>query len=142
MCIRDSLTGRGIDTPDAVQAQVRFNGGQVATFEACWIYPDSYPSMTDSFIEVVGEKGMVHLTRSSDQVELATEEAFEYPRSSVGANIHGEQRGAVSDALHHVVTCVLEDKEPLVTMESSRHVTAILDAIHRSLDSGKAEKLR
>lgn len=136
------LRGRGIETPDAIQAQVRFSGGQLATFEACWIYPDTYPSMTDSFIEVVGEEGMMHLKRDSDQVELATQKAFEYPRSSIGAMIHGEQKGAVSDALQHVVTCIQEDREPLVTLESSRHVTAILDALHRSLESGNAEKVR
>lgn len=136
------LRGRGIETPDAVQAQVRFSGGQVATFEACWIYPNTYPSMTDSFIEVVGEKGMLHLPRISDQVEMATEEAFEYPRSSIGMRIHGEQHGAVTDALQHMVTCVLEEREPLVTLESSRHVTAILDAIHRSLESRKPENVR
>lgn len=136
------LRRRGIETPDAIQAQVRFSGGQLATFEACWIYPDSYPSMTDSFIEVVGEDGMMHLTRSNDQVELATKDSYEYPRSSIGMMIHGEQKGAVSDALQHMVTCILEDKEPLVTLQSSRHVTAILDALHRSLDSGSAEKVR
>lgn len=133
------LSARGIETPDAIQAQVRFEGGRVATFEACWIYPNSYPSMTDSFIEVVGETGMMHLKRDSEQVELATESGFEYPRTSIGAMIHGEQRGAVSDALHHMVTCVLEDRAALVTLESSRHVTAILDALHRSLQSGVGE---
>jgi predicted dehydrogenase len=136
------LRGRGIETPDAIQAQVRYEGGRVATFEACWIYPNSYPSMTDSFIEIVGENGMMHLKRDSEQVELATERAFEYPRTSVGAMIHGEQRGAVSDALQHMVTCILEGGEPLVDMAGSRHVTAILDALHRSLDSGGPEAVR
>jgi len=133
------LRGRGLDTPDAIQAQVRYDGGQVATFESCWIYPNSYPSMTDSFIEVVGEAGMMHLKRDSEQIELAHAAAFEYPRTSVGAMIHGVQRGAVSDALHHMVTCVIDRAEPLVSLESSRHVTAILDALHRSVQSGKAE---
>lgn len=135
------LRGRGVETPDAIQAQVRFSGGQLATFEACWIYPDSYPSMTDSFIEVVGEKGMMHLKRDSEQVELATEASFEYPRTSIGSTIYGETRGAVYEAVQHMVTCVLEDKAPLVTLESSRHVTAILDALHRSLESGVGEKV-
>jgi predicted dehydrogenase len=135
------LRGRGIETPDAIQAQVRFLGGQLATFEACWIYPDSYPSMTDSFIEIVGEKGMMHLKRDSEQVELATETSFEYPRTSIGSTIHGETRGAVYEVVQHMVTCVLEDKEPLVTLDSSRHVTAILDALHRSLASGVGEKV-
>lgn len=84
---------------------------------------------------------MMHLKRDSEQVELATEKGFEYPRTSIGVMLYGEQRGAVADALHHMVTCVLEDKEPLVTLESSRHVTAILDALHRSVASGVAERV-
>ncbi len=133
------LRDRGIETPDAIQAQVRYEGGRVATFESCWIYPNSYPSMTDSFIEVVGEKGMMHLKRDSEQIELAHDTGFEYPRTSVGSMIHGVQRGAVSDALHHMVSCVVDNAAPLVTLESSRHVTAILDALHRSIESGQAE---
>jgi predicted dehydrogenase len=133
------LRGQGIETPDAIQAQVRFEGGRVATFEACWIYPDTYPSMTDSFIELIGEKGMMHLKRDSEQIELATEAGFTYPRTSTGVMLHGEQRGAVAEALSHMASCVLDDRPPLVTMASSRHVTAILDALHRSLASGKAE---
>ena len=135
------LRRRGIETPDAIQAQVRFAGGGVATFEACWIYPNTYPSMTDSFIELVGETGMMHLKRDSEQLELATVSGFEYPRTATGSMIHGEQRGAVADALQHMVSCVLEDRAPLVTLASSRHVTAILDALHRSLASGGAEKV-
>lgn len=133
------LRARGVETPDAIQAQVRFDGGRVATFEACWIYPDTYPSMTDSFIEIVGEKGMMHLQRDHEQVHLATPEAFEYPRGATAMMIHGVQRGAVADSIQAMTTCVIEDREPLVTLESSRHVTAILEALHRSIDSGKAE---
>lgn len=136
------LRGRGIDTPDAIQAQVRFAGGQVATFEACWIYPDTFPTMTDSFIEVVGESGVVHLDRDAENVQMATPQAFEYPRTSGGSMIHGIQRGAVTSALQHMVGCVLDGTEPLVTLDSSRHVTAILDALHRAVASGRPETVR
>lgn len=133
------LRGRGIDTPDAVQAQVRFDGGRVATFEACWIYPDTYPSMTDSFIEVIGEKGVIHLPRDHEQIVMSTNEAHEFPRTAIHTMVHGVQRGSVSDSIHHMIGCVIDGKEPVVTMESSRHVTAILDAIHRSIASGRPE---
>ena len=135
------LSGRGIDTPDAIQAQVRFDGGQVATFESCWIYPNTFPSMTDSFVEIIGESGVMHLKRDSEQIEVATNDEFEYPRTSLGIELHGEQRGAVTDALFHFVSCVLEGRQPLVTLESSRHVTAVLDALHRSLASGVGERV-
>jgi predicted dehydrogenase len=133
------LRGRGIATPDAVQAQVRFAHGGVATFEACWIYPDSFPSMTDSFIEMVGTDGVIHLDRKHEQVEIASADRFEWPRTAVMPVIHGVQRGALADAVQHFLACVREDRAPLVTLQSSRHVTAILDAIHRSLDSGRGE---
>lgn len=136
------LRRRGIETPDAIQAQVRYDGGRVATFESCWIYPNTYPTPTDSFIEVVGETGMMHLKRDSEQLELAHAEAFEYPRTSTGSMIHGTMRGAVAFALHHFVSCVIENRAPLVSLESSRHVIAILDGIHRSIASGRAEVIR
>lgn len=136
------LESRGIETPDAVQAQVRYEGGAVATFESCWIYPNTFPTMTDSFIEVVGQAGVVHLPRVSDQLELATETRYEYPRLSVGVDLHGVRGGAVTAALSHVLTCVLEGTAPLIDLRSSRTVIAVLDAIHRSLDSDRPEPVR
>jgi predicted dehydrogenase len=136
------LSGRGIDTLDSVQALVRYANGGFATFESCWIYPDTFPTMTDSFIEVVGQQGVVQLPRVDDQVHLATSEAFSYPRTSIGADVHGQRLGAVTAALHHMTTCVLTGSQPLVTAQASRDVIATLDAIHRSIDSGQVEEIR
>lgn len=140
--VRGVLDARGIDTPDAIQAQVTYEGGAVATFESCWIYPNTYPTMTDSFIEVIGERGVLQLPRIDDQVWLSTEESFDFPRTSVGSDIHGRRAGAVTAALHHMITCVLEDRQPLVSLQSSRDVIAVLDALHRSIDSGQVEDVR
>ena len=136
------LAGKGIDTLDSVQALVRYASGAFATFESCWIYPDTFPTMTDSFIEVVGQKGVVQLPRVDDQVQLATPEAFSYPRTSIGADVHGQRLGAVTAALHHMTTCVLTGSQPLVTAQASRDVIATLDAIHRSIESGQVEEIR
>lgn len=136
--VRGVLRRRGIDTEDAIQAQVRFSSGAVATFESCWIYPDTFPSMTDSFIEVVGEAGMIHLDRKGDQLEIASQRGFDYPRTSIMPVLHGVQHGALAAMAAHVVACVATGAKPLVTLRSSRHVTAILDAIHRSLAAGSA----
>src|SRR5690606_10238253 len=83
------LRDRGIDTPDAIQAQCRFRGGGVATFESCWIYPNTFPTMTDSFVEVVGERGVIHLDRKQEQIEIATEQRYEYPRNLLLRTVHG-----------------------------------------------------
>lgn len=129
------LRSRGVDTPDAIQAQVRFRGGAVATFEACWTYPDSFPTMTDSFVEVIGSAGVMHLDRKAEQIEVATDQGFEYPRTALNMTVHGHRVGAVPNAIGHFIDCVLDGRSPLVTLESSRHVTAILEAIHQSIDT-------
>ncbi|MGD8214692.1 Gfo/Idh/MocA family protein [Aestuariimicrobium sp. Y1814] len=136
------LQARGIDTLDSVQALVRYRNGGFATFESCWTYPDTFPTMTDSFIEVVGESGVVQLPRVDDQVHLATREAFTYPRTSIGMDVHGQQLGAVTAALHEMTSCVIERREPLVSARSSRDVIATLEAIHRSIESGQVETVR
>ncbi|GAA4892116.1 Gfo/Idh/MocA family oxidoreductase [Tessaracoccus lubricantis] len=135
------LTTQGIDTLDAVQAQVRYPSGGFATFESCWIYPDTFPTMTDSFIEVVGTDGVIQLPRVDDQVHLATRDSFSYPRTSIGSDVHGQQLGAVTAALHHMTSCVLGGHDPLISLRSSRDVIATLEAVHRSIASGNPEKV-
>jgi predicted dehydrogenase len=137
--VHGTLRELGVDTPDAIQAQCRFRGGGVATFESCWTYPDTFPTMTDSFVEVVGERGVIHLDRKCEQIEIATDDTYEYPRNLLLRTVHGVPAGAVRDAIWHLVDCVRHDREPLVTLESSRHVTAVLAAIHRSIASGQRE---
>jgi len=136
------LQAHGVDTPDAIQAQVTYEGGGVATFESCWIYPNTFPTMTDSFIEVIGERGVIHLPRLDDQLQMATEDTFEYPRMSIGADIHGKRSGAVTAALDHMVTCVLEDRDPLISLQSSRDVIAVLHGLHQSLVSHLPEQIQ
>ncbi len=121
------LVSKGINTPDAIQAQVRFENGALATFEACWIYPDSFPTMVDSFIQVVTSDQVIHLDRKIEQIEVASLQRHDYPRNLLAYDYEfGEVHGAVPQSINHFVRCVLEDKEPLVTLESSLTVTRIL----------------
>lgn len=130
------LVKQGIETPDAIQAQVRFANGALATFEACWIYPNTFPTMVNSFIQVVTENQVIHLDRKCEQLELATPERHEYPRNLLAYPYeNGEVHGAVPLSINHFVRCVVEDKEPFVSLESSLTVTRILDAIQRSIET-------
>lgn len=134
--VHGKLRGLGIDTPDALQAQVRFAGGAVATFESCWVYPDTFPTMVDSFVEVVGTDGVIHLDRKTEQIEIATEREFSYPRNLLQRRVHGVSAGAVRDCLWHFVDCVANNTEPLVTIESAATTTAVLEALHLSAATG------
>jgi predicted dehydrogenase len=134
--VRKVLAARGIDTPDAIQAQVRFDDGAVATFEACWTYPNTFPTMTDSFIELIFSGAAIHLDRKREQMEIATEQKFEYPRNLLINRVGGRPGGSTYAAVSHFVDAVLDDFEPLVTLESSVRVTEVLEAIHRSCATG------
>ena len=46
------------------------------------------------------------------------------------------------DVVHHFVSCVLDGKKPLVTLEESFRVQQILDAIYLSSTTGKEVKLK
>lgn len=137
--VRGKLDGMGINTPDAIQAQVRYAGGAVATFESCWIYPDIFPTMVDSYLEVIGSEGVVHLDRKREQFEIASAKGFEYPSSVIMRTVHGVPAGAVRDCLWHFMARVADRAEPLVTVKAAAVVTGVLEALHKSIETGQVE---
>src|SRR5690606_16352154 len=91
---RGVLVARGVDTWDVIHAMVTFEGGAVATFEAAWIYPNTFPTLTDSFVEVIGETGHLHFDRKRESIEISTAARFAYPKTFLLSEIFGRMRGA------------------------------------------------
>ncbi|MFI6505906.1 Gfo/Idh/MocA family protein [Nonomuraea typhae] len=131
------LRGLGIETPDAMQIQARFSRGAVATFESAWIYPNTFPTMVDSYVTVAGEDGVIQLDRQKENIQLATARGYTYPRNMLQRVVHGVPAGAYRDAIHHFVDCARTGAEPLISVESSRDVTAVLAAAHESARTGR-----
>jgi len=136
---RELLRSRGIDTYDIIQAQVRFSSGAFVTFESAWVYPNTFPSLVDSFMEIVGTAGHVHLDRKCESMEMSTTECFSYPKVFLSAEVFGRLRGAFPSCLEDFLFAIREDTEPQVNVFDGRQVTATLDAIHRSLETGQTE---
>ncbi len=134
--VKRVLRARGIDTYDVIQAQVRFENGAIATFESAWIYPNTFPTLVDSFVEVLGERGHLHFDRKRESIELSTPEKFEYPKSFLSSPVFGVMRGAFPSCLSDFVRSIREDLKPQVGAVDGRQVTAILSAIHQSLETG------
>lgn len=130
---KEVLVKRGIPTYDMIQAQVRFASGAIVTFESGWIYPNTFPSPVDSFVEVIGTAGHVHLDRKRESYEISTEKHFSYPKGFLIADIYGRIRGAFPNCLEDFAYAILNDTEPKVTGFDGRQVTAALEAIHESL---------
>jgi predicted dehydrogenase len=138
---RGVLAARGIDTWDLVQAHVGFESGAFATIESAWIYPNTFPSIVDSFVEVVGSSGHLHFDRKRESIEMSTVSAFTYPKTFLSADVFGRLRGAFVECLSDFVQAVLDDTPPHVDAFDGRQVTAVLDAIDRSLKSGRVETI-
>ncbi|MGH3681307.1 MAG: Gfo/Idh/MocA family protein [Natronosporangium sp.] len=138
--VRRVLVARGIDTPDAVHAQVRFAGGAVATFESCWVVPNGYPTVVESFVEVLTTGQHLHIDRKVEQLEVATAERIRYPRTG-GARIAGRHVGPAASAVRHFVDVVTGGEPPLIPLEHSVQVTRLLAAIEQSYTSGAPVQL-
>jgi predicted dehydrogenase len=72
-------------------------------------------------------------------MEMSTEERFSHPKTFINSEVFGRRRGAFPACLEDFLFAILEDKTPQVTVMDGRQVTATLDAIHRSLESGQTE---
>lgn len=138
---KEALAARGIPTYDIIQAQVKFASGAFITFESSWVYPNTFPSIVDSFMEVVGTSGHLHMDRKRESLEMSTAERFSYPKGFLTSEIFGRVRGAFPSCLEDFLYAVRDGTEPHVTGTDGRQVTAALEAIHRSLETGKTEKV-
>jgi predicted dehydrogenase len=136
------LAAKGIDTYDIIQAQVKFKSGSFATIESGWIYPNTFPSIVDSFVEIVGSRGHLHFDRKRESVELSTEQQFTYPKTFLNYEVFGKLRGAFVECLSDFVDSIRCDTDPKVTAFDGRQVTAVLDAVNRSLASGHIETVK
>ena len=134
--IKRVLVARGIDTYDMIQAQVRYANGSIATFESGWVHPNTFPTMVDSFISVIGEHGHLHFDRKRESLEMSTPEQFTYPKTFLSNDIFGTLRGAFPSCLDDFVRSIRTGTPPAVGARDGRKVTAVLTAIHESLLTG------
>jgi len=136
--VKEVLKDRfGWDTWDALQGLVRYKRGGIFTFEAAWIYPEKHPAMPDSFISLVGEQGHIHLDRKSEAIEMSSPSGLSWPRSFLNYKVFENWTGAFPACINSFVDAILEDREPHVNAMDGWRATSILDALHRSAQSGK-----
>ncbi|HEV7663995.1 MAG TPA: Gfo/Idh/MocA family oxidoreductase [Chloroflexota bacterium] len=128
---------RGVETPDVIQASVRFRNGAIASFESSWIMPNTFPAFTDSYLHVMGSQGTVFLDRGREALEVFNEQNVKYPKLSTVYEHEGRIYGSFRHALEHFVDCARTGSEPLTAAAQVYGVVAALEAIHESLETGQ-----
>ena len=129
------LQARGVDTPDVIQASVRFHNGAIASFESSWIMPNTFPAFTDSYLHVLGSQGTVFLDRGREALEVFSTQNVKYPKLSTVYEHEGRIYGSFRHALEHFADCARTGTEPLTAAAQVYGVVAALEAIHESLET-------
>ena len=130
------LTG----TPDTVLALLRFPGGALASLEASWVLPESFPGRLDACFEAVGTDGALYVNGGSETVAIAGER-FEQPELFYAPQVLGERVGILRDELAHFLACVLYDQEPIAGGREGRAAVEAACAIQRSFETGNVVEI-
>lgn len=80
--LKHKLVGMGIDTYDSIQAKFEFANGAQFSMDASWVLPNSFPSIVNQGIRVIGSDGMTEVD-SQDRGVLS---AFEDEAASIVSN--------------------------------------------------------
>ncbi len=76
---RLNLEGIGPDTVDAVQARLEFEGGPSVEVQTSWILPESYPSIVNQYVRLVGTAGVAAVNLRDRGLRLYTAESLSTP---------------------------------------------------------------
>jgi len=130
------LSGRGIDTPDAVVAMLTFDHGTVVTMDANWIMPRGFAPEIDFRIELIGEEGSIYSNLRSDDLMLYSAEARALDYGIGTADPLGRVHGWWLDSVYYFLRCLEDDVRPEPTVEDGLNVTRVLLAIDESARTG------
>lgn len=136
----------GYATPDAVQAMITFDNGATILFDSNWVLPRTFNGLNDQFVRLVGTEGTAYINLTNQGLQIYRPEfkgTFEHAnRSTVYVNpmFNEKTTGCVERSVGHFVDCVLNDKEPAITLKDALEPTRIACAIYKSLETGAPVK--
>ena len=133
------LKSVGVDVFDTVQAMIRFKTASVV-FEAAWILPDSWPSLVDFKVDLLGTKGKISIKGDHQGIDIAGDK-FRYPFVLAEQNAFGKTVGFFQEPIIHFIDSIYYGKEPDVSGEDGLAVTKIIAAILRSIEEKKVVRL-
>lgn len=134
------LLQAGFATTDGIQAVTRYAGGETVLYHSSWVHPATFPTLTDSYLEILGSKGVIYLCSRNRQAEIYSETlnqiiTFEGPHTAneVGGVLRGAFRGSLELFLHSIMT----GEEPMTSAVNTLPVAALEFALHDSFGNGR-----
>lgn len=131
------LPTKGVDTYDSITTIIEFEDGVVGTYSSSWIFPNSMPLVYDLRFEVVGSTGAIAVDCRDQMIHKMTDK-YTHP-GTLGREIYGKPIGFAAEMLNTFIDNVRLDTELIVDIEQALHGVNVIDAVHRSIISGKTE---
>ena len=128
---------RDILGDDAYMALLRFESGAIGSLESSWIRPRAEPAGLSSRFDIVGTKGSIYIENVNQTLLVCTEERCYHPDLSYWPVLRGQAVGDLRESMTHFLTCLLEDKEPIVGAKEGRLAVQLVRAVQESCRTGK-----
>jgi len=128
-------------TDDAYMALVRYENGAVGMLETSWVLPSSHPRFLDARLHIIGSNGGIYIDQNTDGILISDQQGFRAPDLSYWPVSGGLLEGDLRAAIHHFLTCVADDRHPIVGGDDGRKALEIALAIKESCISGQPVSL-
>jgi predicted dehydrogenase len=132
---RGVLDASGVSTWDSVTALFTLSDGTTTTLHSSWVLPESNPAVFDLRYEIHGAGGTVMVDGATSGLTLRNATRSSWPQLGVDRGRAG-LRGFPIDMVHDFVGYVRGEGLDVPTLGSGLIVTAAIEAVHHSLESG------
>lgn len=126
-----SVGSGGVD--DSVIGLLEFRRAHmIASIDANWVLPTSFPSQIESELRLVGTKGIVDIVAQDQGFEEATAAGLRKPDLSFWPQLEGRIGGALRNAVDHFIHSVRTDSDPSVGPREGRNSLKVALALEES----------
>ena len=126
---------------DAYMALLRFENGAIGSLESSCILPPTEPARLSSRFDILGTKGCIYIENVNKSIAVCTEERCYHPDVSYWPVLRDQAVGDLRESMTHFLTCLVEDKEPIVGAEEGRLALQLVLAIQESCRTGKVVEI-
>lgn len=134
------LISMGIDLYDTIQATLNYTDGTHSTLTSSWILPNSMPLVYDMKVEIIGSEGAVYIDTNDQMVRLGSERYSHV--HTLGTPINNMATGNSNFMLHYYIDCIRNDIAPEADENAGLINTKIVEAIHKSVETGQIVSVR
>jgi len=134
------LRAMGINTYDLIEVLVSYENGTIGRFSSNWVLPEGFPILYELKMRLVGTNAMVDVDTSDQELHFTDQNCTQHPVTAWG-KILGSYSGHPFAMLNAFLQNLNEEIPPPVNEIDGWENTYFLDAVHRSVETGREVQL-